>query len=437
MPILVGSDGITRVCDLSLAFWSTPVARETAIELRSPGLLPTREATLLRARMLRGLVSGGGGSSGGGAGGDGSGSGPRGRDAEGALSHRVLTLLGRFADNTALRAVVTAIAFRDAVAARFWRIAAAATAADDVAPVAAAAAAAPAPRAALVLPSHYALCQPVSDVLRAERRFLNLVAFADDAASRCGGGGGDACDGCAPTRLRSELMHGLLRLGDRATAVALMLDRRRPAAGVRSWGGGAGSGARAAAESYEMVEPACVTMSSWLRLKACVVAAACGADAFEDAIAHVASDLLDDQLDEAIDLMCVVGRAFEACLVLQQSHKWRRAAVIARTALPLERCGQIWERWADHLAAGGHLSAAAEALAATARWRPLIEMLAERGDAEGVERAALLADWRSGAAAGGAGDAEERSRALSSLGVDAAMAGEYDKYLAAIGSRSS
>ena len=451
MPIIVGVDGVCRICDLSLAFSSMPVAAELAVELRLPNLLPARDATLLRARMLRGLVPGA----------------PTAAaaarpPAEAALPERSAATLRRVAGSAALRALVTAIAFRDHAAARFWRIAAAAgvtpilgSSSHGVAAAADAAAVTSAVHAdaMLALPPCYGLCQAVHEVTGAELRFLGLVAYADDTASACG----VECETSEPSRLRSELTRGLLRLGEKTAAIAVLLDHRsrpsgrhatagapyrRPASGAGAADaegaprGGGGGGARAAAGSFAVVEP-CVPMSSWLRLKACVVAAAVGPEALEDAVAHVSADLLDDQLDEAVDLMCVVGRQFEACLLLQQSGKWRRAAVIARTTLPRERCGQIWTRWADHMVAAahaGHVAAAAEALAACARWEPLVSLLHERGDAEGVERACILADWL---VAPPAADASDRTGALRAIGLSSVRAAEiaelYDQYLVIIG----
>lgn len=205
----------------------------------------------------------------------------------------------------------------------------------------------------------------------------------------------------------SELVHGLVRFGECGRAVDTMLGSTSlvnrhslspDARGVGPRADGAGGGDGAAAPSRvdlrrsssvvgvsfqtpSLAGPPQYSRGEWNALQACLVAAIRGPAMLDRTVVEVSSALASsDRFDEAIDLLCLVRREFEACLMLQQKGRWREAAVLAITAdswddLPSEGGGtaqrpwraspkqrRVLRMWADHLVASGKREAAVELL---------------------------------------------------------------------------
>ena len=55
------------------------------------------------------------------------------------------------------------------------------------------------------------------------------------------------------------------------------------------------------------------------------------------------------QLD-GVQLLCLIDKGLDGCRYLQTYGEWRTAAWLARATLSEKDCGEVFTKWADHLA---------------------------------------------------------------------------------------
>lgn len=60
----------------------------------------------------------------------------------------------------------------------------------------------------------------------------------------------------------------------------------------------------------------------------------------------------NNDLDQAIDLLCMLNLGLTACHLLQDDHRWDDAALIANSILTSSDRASVFKRWADDLVEG-------------------------------------------------------------------------------------
>jgi len=68
----------------------------------------------------------------------------------------------------------------------------------------------------------------------------------------------------------------------------------------------------------------------------------------------VATNLIaNNQLEEGVELLCLMGRGLEGCRYLQNNGRWKEAATMAKSSLPAHEANSVILRWALHLRENG------------------------------------------------------------------------------------
>jgi len=85
-------------------------------------------------------------------------------------------------------------------------------------------------------------------------------------------------------------------------------------------------------------------------LKACVVAASMDPTNFKNTVKLIATNLIaNGEINEGVQLLCLIGKSFDACRYLQTYDKWIDAAWLAKISLPDVECAMILKKWVQHL----------------------------------------------------------------------------------------
>lgn len=53
---------------------------------------------------------------------------------------------------------------------------------------------------------------------------------------------------------------------------------------------------------------------------------------------------------DGVQLLCLIDKGLDGCRYLQTYGEWRTAAWLARATLSERDCGEVFTKWADHLA---------------------------------------------------------------------------------------
>eukprot|EP01105_Mastigella_eilhardi_P007333 TRINITY_DN18810_c0_g1_i1.p1 TRINITY_DN18810_c0_g1~~TRINITY_DN18810_c0_g1_i1.p1 ORF type:complete len:1085 (+),score=211.52 TRINITY_DN18810_c0_g1_i1:53-3307(+) len=124
-------------------------------------------------------------------------------------------------------------------------------------------------------------------------------------------------------------------------------------------------------------------------LKACVVAASVGPDAFERTVRSVALDMFArGDAAEGIQMLCIIDKTDEACRYLYSNGKWTDAAWLANLRLHGEDAAKVMRTWAYHLASTGQTTKAIELLVCLGEYHIALHLLASL---QSWETAALFA----------------------------------------------
>jgi len=84
-----------------------------------------------------------------------------------------------------------------------------------------------------------------------------------------------------------------------------------------------------------------------------------GEDNFRNTVKLVATNLIaNKRLDEGVGLLCLIGKAADACRYLQSYDKWEDAARLAKTSLSQEDSALVFMRWGLFLLRTGQMEKA-------------------------------------------------------------------------------
>ncbi|KAJ9438627.1 WD domain, partial [Diplonema papillatum] len=124
--------------------------------------------------------------------------------------------------------------------------------------------------------------------------------------------------------------------------------------------------------------------------KACVVAAGVSTLNYQHTVKRVASMLISNSdIEGAVELLCLIGRGYDACRAYQTHDKWDEAARLAKVSLSASEARDILKRWADHLSSCGETLNAACVLVSCGDFISALRTLGPH--AEFCDLAALLA----------------------------------------------
>ena len=85
--------------------------------------------------------------------------------------------------------------------------------------------------------------------------------------------------------------------------------------------------------------------------KACTVAAGMGRRHYQHTVKRVASMLVaHGEIEEAVEMLCLIGKGKEACMAYQAHDMWEEAARLAKTCLAQAEETEVLQKWAEHLA---------------------------------------------------------------------------------------
>eukprot|EP01061_Rhynchopus_euleeides_P002391 TRINITY_DN1182_c1_g1_i1.p1 TRINITY_DN1182_c1_g1~~TRINITY_DN1182_c1_g1_i1.p1 ORF type:complete len:500 (+),score=156.04 TRINITY_DN1182_c1_g1_i1:84-1502(+) len=85
--------------------------------------------------------------------------------------------------------------------------------------------------------------------------------------------------------------------------------------------------------------------------KACVVAAGVGRRHYQNTVKRVASMLVaNEEIESAVEMLCLIGKGREACMVYQAHDMWEESARLAKTCLASHEANEVIQKWAVHLA---------------------------------------------------------------------------------------
>ncbi|CAL8068606.1 unnamed protein product [Calicophoron daubneyi] len=74
------------------------------------------------------------------------------------------------------------------------------------------------------------------------------------------------------------------------------------------------------------------------------------ADTYLSTVKLVATNLLSSgQVDEGVELLCLIGLAADACRYLESFDQWERSVWLAKCTLPQKEANKVIRRWAAHL----------------------------------------------------------------------------------------
>lgn len=85
-------------------------------------------------------------------------------------------------------------------------------------------------------------------------------------------------------------------------------------------------------------------------LKAAVIAASISPETFQNTLKMVATNhIVNGNIDEGVQFLCLIGKSFEACRYLQGYDRWTDAVWLAKISLPEDECSVILKHWAYYL----------------------------------------------------------------------------------------
>ena len=85
-------------------------------------------------------------------------------------------------------------------------------------------------------------------------------------------------------------------------------------------------------------------------LKACVIAASVSHEQYQQTVSVAAMQLImHKKIDEAVQLLSLIGKSSEACRYLQQQDRWIDAALLARLSMNESESADVFRRWSIHL----------------------------------------------------------------------------------------
>eukprot|EP01064_Diplonema_japonicum_P031193 TRINITY_DN5508_c1_g1_i1.p1 TRINITY_DN5508_c1_g1~~TRINITY_DN5508_c1_g1_i1.p1 ORF type:complete len:1195 (+),score=291.55 TRINITY_DN5508_c1_g1_i1:75-3659(+) len=124
--------------------------------------------------------------------------------------------------------------------------------------------------------------------------------------------------------------------------------------------------------------------------KACVVAAGVSPLHYQHTVKRVASLLVgNEDIDGAVEMLCLVGRGHEACKAYQSHDRWEDAARLAKVSLTQAEANDILQRWAVHLSSTGDVLNAACVMVSIGNFPETLRLLAPHAEYSDV--AGLLA----------------------------------------------
>eukprot|EP01027_Heterolobosea_sp_BB2_P009361 GEZU01013804.1.p1 GENE.GEZU01013804.1~~GEZU01013804.1.p1 ORF type:complete len:1192 (+),score=267.06 GEZU01013804.1:155-3730(+) len=112
-------------------------------------------------------------------------------------------------------------------------------------------------------------------------------------------------------------------------------------------------------------------------LHACVIAATVNDPVhFQHTMKFVASNFIaSGDLNSGVELLCLIGKGFDACRYLQIHDKWDDAARLAKSTLPEDECNEILKRWATHLANTGQILKSVEIWLSMGAYAEVLKLL--------------------------------------------------------------
>ena len=87
------------------------------------------------------------------------------------------------------------------------------------------------------------------------------------------------------------------------------------------------------------------------------------------------SFIASGDLNMGVELLCVIGKGFDACRYLQIHDKWEEAARLAKSTLPEDQCNDILRRWANQLFGQGLKMKAIEIMLSMYAYMEVLKML--------------------------------------------------------------
>lgn len=123
-------------------------------------------------------------------------------------------------------------------------------------------------------------------------------------------------------------------------------------------------------------------------LRACLLAATHHSTQAQSTIKLVATNLIAaGNIWEGVELLCLIGKAGDACRYLQSYGHWEQSVWLAKCALPLQESVDILKRWAHHLINSGNKDQGVCALLSVGSVTASLEQLVQQ---HYHQRAALL-----------------------------------------------
>jgi hypothetical protein len=113
-------------------------------------------------------------------------------------------------------------------------------------------------------------------------------------------------------------------------------------------------------------------------LKAAIVSASISTEAFKNTMKLIGTNLIaNNNIDEGIQMLCLIGKSFDACRYLQSYDRWTDSIWLAKIALPEEECSDIMRRWAKFLSQSDQKFKAAHILASLGDFHGVLQLLYE------------------------------------------------------------
>ncbi|XP_053654760.2 WD repeat-containing protein 11 isoform X1 [Cherax quadricarinatus] len=123
-------------------------------------------------------------------------------------------------------------------------------------------------------------------------------------------------------------------------------------------------------------------------LRACLLAATHHSTQAQSTIKLVATNLIAaGNIWEGVELLCLIGKAGDACRYLQSYGNWEHSVWLAKCALPIHESVDILKRWAQHLITSGNKDQGVCALLSVGSITAALEQLVQQ---HYHQRAALL-----------------------------------------------
>eukprot|EP01114_Cavostelium_apophysatum_P016161 TRINITY_DN4543_c0_g1_i5.p1 TRINITY_DN4543_c0_g1~~TRINITY_DN4543_c0_g1_i5.p1 ORF type:complete len:1158 (+),score=259.94 TRINITY_DN4543_c0_g1_i5:107-3580(+) len=116
-------------------------------------------------------------------------------------------------------------------------------------------------------------------------------------------------------------------------------------------------------------------------LKAAVISASISPDSFNNTVKLIATNLIaNGNLDEGVQLLCLIGKSLDACRYLQSYDRWADAAWLAKVTLQENECAVVMRRWAQFLIQSGQKIKAVQILLTLGEFHQVLQLLHEAKD---------------------------------------------------------